>query len=98
MMCHISKGDAPLEIHWEFNGLTLPKELGTYSKVSERSSVLVLPSVTHNQSGNYTCIAKNIAGTTSYTTGLKIIGNLGFTVRYLCLLLYAPFIRSLCFC
>lgn len=76
MMCHISKGDKPLEVKWEFNGHALDRELGTFSKVGDRSSVLMLPAVTGAHSGNYTCIAKNRAGTTSYTTILKIIGTL----------------------
>lgn len=74
MMCHSSKGDTPLEVYWEFNGKRLSKELGTFSKVGDRSSVLVLPSVTGAHTGNYTCIAKNRAGVASYTTILKIIG------------------------
>ncbi|KAI5642677.1 immunoglobulin i-set domain-containing protein [Phthorimaea operculella] len=73
MMCHISKGDTPLEVYWEFNGRPLSQELGMSSKVGDRSSVLMLPSVTGAHSGNYTCIAKNRAGEASYTTILKII-------------------------
>ncbi|CAH2265758.1 jg7946 [Pararge aegeria aegeria] len=73
MMCHISKGDIPLQVYWEFNGHTLSRELGTFSKVGDRSSVLVLPSVTGANSGNYTCKAKNRAGVASYTTVLKLI-------------------------
>lgn len=74
MMCHISKGDVPLEVYWEHNGHKLSRELGTFTKVGERSSVLMLPSVTDAHSGNYTCIAKNRAGAASYTTVLKITG------------------------
>ncbi|KPI92825.1 Hemicentin-1 [Papilio xuthus] len=73
MMCHISKGDTPLDVHWEFNGKRLSRELGTFSSVGERSSVLVLPSVVGAHSGHYTCIAKNRAGTATYTTILKVI-------------------------
>ncbi|CAK1540555.1 unnamed protein product [Leptosia nina] len=73
MMCHISKGDTPLEIRWKFNGEELSRDLGHFSKVGDRSSVLVLPSVMGSHSGNYTCVAKNRAGTTSYTTILKVI-------------------------
>lgn len=74
MMCHISKGDTPLEVYWQFNGQPLTNELGSSSRVGDRSSVLILPAVTGAHSGNFTCVAKNRAGTTSYTTILKIIG------------------------
>lgn len=74
-MCHVSKGDAPLDVYWEFNGQALASELGSFTKVGGRSSLLMLPAVTGAHSGNYTCTAKNHAGTTSYTTILKIIGN-----------------------
>lgn len=76
MMCHVSKGDAPLDVYWEFNGQALSNELGSFTKVGGRSSLLMLPAVTGAHSGNYTCTAKNHAGTTSYTTILKIIGIL----------------------
>lgn len=91
MMCHISKGDTPLEVYWEFNGKKISRELGTFSKVGDRSSVLMMPLVTGAHSGNYTCIAKNNAGTTSYTTILKIIGtskNVVFTTEKFCLLFF----------
>ncbi|KAM3964156.1 LOW QUALITY PROTEIN: Down syndrome cell adhesion molecule 1 [Aphomia sociella] len=73
MMCHISKGDSPLDVYWQFNGQTLSRQLGTFSNVGDRSSVLLLPSLTGAHSGNYTCIAKNRAGVASYTTLLKVI-------------------------
>lgn len=75
MMCHISKGDTPLEIWWEFNGKDLSQDDATFSKVGDRSSVLVLASVMGSHSGNYTCVAKNRARVTSYTTVLKVIGT-----------------------
>lgn len=74
MMCHISKGDIPLEVKWEFNGNPLSSELGSFTKVGERSSVLMLPLVTDAHTGNYTCIAKNRAGVARYTTVLKVTG------------------------
>ena len=37
-------------------------------------SMLVIEQVQHHHQGLYTCMAKNDAGTTSYTTELKVNG------------------------
>lgn len=92
MMCHISKGDTPLEIKWLFNNEEMSRELGSHSKVGDRSSVLVLPALTDRHSGNYTCIARNRAGRASYTTMLKVIGTREYAIgaRRCCLFLLSP--------
>ncbi|XP_055593998.1 cell adhesion molecule Dscam2 isoform X46 [Uranotaenia lowii] len=61
--CHVSKGDLPIEITWQFNGKPLRISSNIeITSIGKRSSSLNIPSVTADHSGVYTCIAKNIAG------------------------------------
>lgn len=77
MNCHVSKGDRPVKISWNFNGSPLPSNLGiTTQKLGERSSVLTISNVMGNHNGEYTCIAKNAAGVVNYTTSVHINGTI----------------------
>lgn len=75
MNCHISKGDRPVKISWNFNGRALPSGLGiTTQKLGDRSSVLTISNVLAHHNGEYTCIAKNGAGVVNYTASVHING------------------------
>lgn len=73
--CLASEGDLPITIDWMLNG----KKLGHFpeistSKMGKRSSILAIESVSYVHAGNYTCIAKNRAGSTKFVTELQVNG------------------------
>ena len=86
--CIVTSGDQPLTISWSFHGLdgmTRPSRLKsstpgnngiTTTNLGSRMSMLVIEQVQHHHQGTYTCLAKNEAGTSSYTTELKVNGIL----------------------
>lgn len=75
LSCAISDGDLPLKIFWTFNNQPITGDMDvSVSKLGKRSSVLSIDSVGGHHAGNYTCHGRNAAGSTSYTTELKVIG------------------------
>ena len=83
--CIVTSGDQPLTISWSFHGLDGPNRLKsspsgnngiTTTNLGSRMSMLVIEQVQHHHQGTYTCLAKNEAGTSSYTTELKVNGSL----------------------
>lgn len=82
--CSVSKGDLPLNITWFFNNRPMSTvEDVTVSLVNTRLSALSIESVHADHAGNYTCIAANRAGTTSYSTTLNVNGNFNRKFQYL---------------
>lgn len=76
MTCHIAKGDDPVQISWKFNNDDIKPSLDvTIAKMGKRTSFLSISSVMDVHSGNYTCIAKNNAGTSSHTAILYVKGK-----------------------
>lgn len=78
MMCQVAKGDKPMTISWSFhgfNGEAKHSRIRT-KRISDKSSLLSIGTVTSFHSGNYTCIATNAAGVASYTTTLIVNGIL----------------------
>lgn len=74
--CHVSKGDTPLNISWSFQGHPVTRRMGVKTTtLSERVSVLDIPTALGPNSGNYTCTATNRAGATSHTALLNVIGT-----------------------
>ena len=75
--CIVSEGDEPLSISWSFNGTDIQSDLGIFiTPVGSRGSILIINSVGHRHSGNFTCIAKNAAGSKAQTVELKVNGNI----------------------
>ncbi|KAF6210674.1 hypothetical protein GE061_013781 [Apolygus lucorum] len=73
LSCHVSKGDLPLSISWSFHGEDLSSHLGiTTTKVGGRTSLLIIPSAMAAHSGNYTCSASNSAGSSNFTTSVRV--------------------------
>ena len=76
-MCYVAKGDLPLSIKWLFRGRDIYSRLGVVtSKMGDRSSFLSIPSVTAENSGNYTCVASNSAGSFNHTAVLNVFGRI----------------------
>ena len=75
--CIVPKGDEPLSISWSFHGAELKTDPGVgiiTSPLGNRGSSLMIPSVGHRHAGNYTCNAKNNAGSFSQTVQLSVNG------------------------
>ena len=70
------KGDEPLSISWTFHGGQSGSDPGILtSPIGSRGSMLVISSVGRDHNGNYTCSAKNEAGSASETAVLRVNGN-----------------------
>ncbi|XP_038109805.1 Down syndrome cell adhesion molecule-like protein Dscam2 isoform X22 [Culex quinquefasciatus] len=80
-MCTVNKGDMPIDISWEFSPSLLEprttRKLQTsdgilLSRTSPRINTLSIDSVRDRHSGNFTCRAKNQAGSVEFTTTLFV--------------------------
>lgn len=74
--CIVRKGDEPLKISWTFHGESITAATGIMtSPIGSRGSMLLITSVDHRHRGNYSCTAKNTAGTVTQTVELRVNGN-----------------------
>lgn len=75
-MCSVSKGDRPMSITWSFYGETLSSDMGvTTQMLGDATNFLSIPSAGLSNQGNYTCVAKNSAGSDVYTSQLVVNGT-----------------------
>ncbi|XP_017771587.1 PREDICTED: Down syndrome cell adhesion molecule-like protein Dscam2 [Nicrophorus vespilloides] len=73
--CQIMEGDLPINFRWERNGKPVSNNvaLGTVvRRIDEFSSSLVIDQVSSAHTGNYTCIASNVAGAERYVVPLTV--------------------------
>lgn len=81
VQCSITSGDLPVVFTWMLNGAPIRTEDGiTSSAFGKKTSVLSIDSLTEIHAGNYTCLASNKAGMTSYTAELVVKGTLRLLV------------------
>lgn len=89
--CIVSEGDSPIAMEWRFDDKPLSATRGVIStQVAETVNLLQIPSLNPGNQGNYSCIAKNVAGSVSQSSILLINGNtnnneIGFINFYFCL-------------
>ncbi|XP_073953751.1 Down syndrome cell adhesion molecule 4 isoform X2 [Choristoneura fumiferana] len=75
--CQILEGDLPIAFRWEKNGQPVTSSPYAPSgiitrRMDEYSSSLVIEHITSLHSGNYTCIASNVAGSERFTVPLTV--------------------------
>lgn len=81
VQCSLVSGDMPVVFSWLLNG-KLVKEIdginvGSFGK---KTAVLSIDSVYELHAGNYTCVAVNKAGVSTYTTELVVKGTYNFSI------------------
>ncbi|XP_076348173.1 cell adhesion molecule Dscam1-like [Tachypleus tridentatus] len=73
ILCSVTKGDTPIRISWLKDGKTIPSHLEvTESTIDEFSTFLKFHRLQLRHSGNYTCVAENMAESTNYTAPMVI--------------------------
>ncbi|XP_068899410.1 cell adhesion molecule Dscam1 isoform X7 [Tenebrio molitor] len=73
LTCSINKGDLPINITWFHNNVTIKSdEAVSVIRVNKKISTLSIESVQAEHIGEYTCLAKNRAGATTYSTFLHV--------------------------
>ncbi|GIY89392.1 down syndrome cell adhesion molecule-like protein Dscam2 [Caerostris darwini] len=77
LLCSVTKGDPPITIQWLKDGKPLPHDLEiTETILDEFSKALLFPRVELRHKGNYTCTARNMAASASFTASMVIHGKL----------------------
>ena len=77
LTCVISHGDRPLSITWSLKGdIVSSDDTMTTTMIGQQTSLLMISSVDYQHSGTYTCRAENPAGIATYSTNLRVNGNL----------------------
>lgn len=80
LFCQIQKGDRPVKVHWSFerssgeSGFDQMQPQMRTNRISGKTSMLSIPSASPAHTGRYTCIASNLAGTTTYSVDLTVNG------------------------
>uniref|UniRef100_T1JA70 Down syndrome cell adhesion molecule-like protein Dscam2 n=1 Tax=Strigamia maritima TaxID=126957 RepID=T1JA70_STRMM len=71
--CVVYQGDAPIQLLWLKDGQPFEDSLQVEVKtIDDYSSILTIPEVKPIHSGDYTCVAKNLAATVNYTAPLTV--------------------------
>lgn len=75
VQCGILSGDVPISFSWFLNGKPINEfhniNVGSFGK---KTSFLGIDYVKESHTGNYTCVAQNRAGFTSYSAQLVVKG------------------------
>nr|CAD7199658.1 unnamed protein product [Timema douglasi] len=71
-MCSVIAGDSPLNIGWLKDGQPLSESRRRIRKLDDVTVILSLAHISLDDSGNYTCVASNAAGSASHSSVLKV--------------------------
>ena len=63
-----------MKVNWKKNGLLLPKNEKVRDNWRDESRTLVISNVGSDDSGNYSCEARNPAGSSSSTVKIRVAG------------------------
>lgn len=86
--CQIIDGDLPFTFRWERNGEPVTDGKLQIRRVDEYATLLVIDNISTVHTGNYTCLAENVAGVESFTVPLTVNGRYSSReVIYTCLVI-----------
>lgn len=74
VQCAVPKGDFPIKFSWFHDNKTIDDSRILISKINKRISTLSIDSVRAENTGEYTCTARNLAGGASYAASLNVNG------------------------
>lgn len=75
VLCAVVVGDTPINIKWFKNGQEIWTGMSAViQKLDDMTSMLSLHHINVEDSGNYTCVATNAAGSASHSSQLKVKG------------------------
>ncbi len=81
--CTVTGGDLPLNITWlKDDKILITGGNRRVQQWDDFSIVLSLSTISVNDSGNYTCHAKNLAGDATYTSSLYVKGQFYFSAPF----------------
>ena len=77
LTCAVTKGDLPMEINWMFQSQSIDenREDLIISNLGKRGKQLSIEAVKAAHAGEYTCVASNLAGSTSRSAILEVNGT-----------------------
>ena len=76
LTCSVKKGDEPMTVTWSMKGDIVSSEPEiTTTMIGSRTSILIINSVGYRHSGEYTCTARNNAGSDFHSTSLLVNGR-----------------------
>lgn len=76
LTCTIIKGDNPVNISWLHNNKVIENEAGISTVLlGKRISTLTVDSIQAEHSGEYTCLARNAAGSDRFIVRLAVNGS-----------------------
>ena len=78
ILCTLLSGDDPVTIYWLKDKISMNTDNlddTTITSVGSRTSMLAIPSVGQQNSGEYTCVASNRAGQSNHSVILNVLGT-----------------------
>jgi Immunoglobulin I-set domain len=74
--CQVVEGDAPIRIHWKYQGRPISAESRvSVMSINGNSIILSIHAVQADHAGEYACVAQNDAGQHEHAAQLAVIGR-----------------------